>query len=91
MDYRLWSLVMRWMPKWLLAMECNPLHRVFSTFFIFVLHLLKYTTFQTQLQNIFKKKKKKKGNYQNKTPRLCPQSLLLKFLKADMGDTPLHL
>lgn len=47
---------MRWMPKWLLAMECNSLHRVFSTFFIFVLHLLKYTTFQTQLQNIKKKK-----------------------------------
>lgn len=35
--------------------------------------------------------KKKMGNYQNKTPRLCPQSLLLKFLKTDMGDTPLHL
>lgn len=83
-------------------MECNSLHRVFSTFFIFVLHLLKYTTFQIQLQNIkkiylkkfkkFKKKNlKKMGNYQNKTPRLCPQSLLLKFLKTDMGDTPLHL
>lgn len=57
MDYRLWSLVMRWMPKWLLAMECNSLHSVFSTFFIFVLHLLKYTTFQTQLQNIKKKTK----------------------------------
>lgn len=67
-------------------MECNSLHRVFSTFLIFVLHLLKYTTFQTQLQNI-----KKMGNYQNKTPRLCPQSLLLKFLKTNMGDTPLHL
>lgn len=47
-------------------MECNSLHRVFSTFFIFVLHLLKYTTFQIQLQNIKKKYLKKFKKFKKK-------------------------